>query len=159
MENRTSLPSLFQKASTSIGSHMMDLQRQIDRLFDDFSGRWAATPMTDGTYWPPLEMVETSDAVDITAELPGIDPKDVDISVSGDILTIKGEKKAEKQVRDRDYFCAERSYGAFSRSLELPFELDSAKVDASYEKGVLRLHIAKPAGARKEVRKIAIKAS
>ena len=115
--------------------------------------------MTDGTYWPPLEMVETSDAVDITAELPGIDPKDVDISVSGDILTIKGEKKAEKQVKERDYFCAERSYGSFSRSLELPFELDSAKVDASYEKGVLRLHIAKPAGARKETRKIAIKAT
>ena len=159
MENRTSLPTLFRRAGSSIGEHMMDLQRQIDRVFDEFTGRWPATSAPNGGYWPALEMMETGDAIDVTAELPGVEAKDVDISASGDMLTIRGEKKAEKQVKEKDYFCAERSYGSFARSLQLPFELDSAKVEATFEKGILKLHIPKPAGVRKETRKIAIKAT
>ena len=157
MENRSTLPTLFRRAGSSIGEHMMDLQRQIDRVFDDFAGRWTAAP--NGSYWPAIEMTETGDAIDVTAELPGVDPKDIDISASTDMLIISGEKKSEKQVKEKDYVCAERSYGAFSRSLQLPFEVDTAKVEASFEKGVLRLHILKPAGVRKETRKIAIKAT
>ncbi len=157
MENRSTLPTLFRRAGSSIGEHMTDLQRQIDRVFDDFAGRWSAAP--NGSYWPAIEMTETNESIDVTAELPGVDPKDIDISAVGDILTIRGEKKSEKQVKEKDYVCAERSYGAFARTLQLPFEVDTAKVEASYEKGVLKLHIAKPAGVRKETRKIAIKAT
>lgn len=157
MENRSPLPTLFRRAGASLGDHMTDLQRQIDHLFDDFAGRWALTPLPNGGYWPALEMVETGDGIDITAELPGVDPKDIDVSATGDMLTIRGEKKSEKQVKEKDYFCAERSYGAFSRTLQLPFEVDTAKVEAGFEKGVLKIHVARPAGVRKEPRKIAIR--
>jgi HSP20 family protein len=159
METRSSLPSLFRRAGTSFGEHMGDLQRQIDRLFDDFTGRWPASRAGDGKYWPALDMTETNDAVDVTAELPGVDPKDVDITVSGDLLTIKGEKKSEKEVKEKDYYCAERSYGAFTRSLMLPFEIDAAKVEANFDKGVLKLHVGKPASAKKEVKKISVRAA
>lgn len=161
MEQKSYLPSLFRRAGSSIGEHMGDLQRQIDRLFDDFAGRWPVdTPGNgNGRYWPALDMTETNDAVDITAELPGIDAKDVDIIVEGDTVTIKGEKKTEKETKEKNYFRAERSYGAFTRSLELPFEIDTTKVDATFDKGVLKVHIGKPAGVKKDVKKIPVKAA
>jgi len=159
MEQRSTLPSLLHRAGTSFGEHLGDLQRQMDRLFDDFAGRWPIESPGTGKYWPALDMTETNDAVDVTAELPGMDAKDVDIVVEGDRLTIKGEKKTERETKDKNYFCAERSYGAFTRSLELPFEIDTTKVDASFDKGVLKVHIGKPAGVRKEVKKIPVKAA
>ena len=153
---KTTLPSLFRRAGSSLGEHVSDLQHQIDRLFDDFSGHWNARN-GDAKFWPALDMTETNDAVDVTAELPGIDPKDVDISVLGDTVTIKGEKKSEKESKEKDFYRSERSYGAFARSVELPFEIDASKVEASYDKGVLKLHITKPPGVRKEVKKISIR--
>jgi HSP20 family protein len=161
MDTRSSLPNLFRRAGTSLGEHVGDLQRQIDRLFDDFSGRWSLPRMGngDGKYWPALDMTETNEAVDVTAELPGVDPKDVDITVAGDTVTITGEKKAEKEVKEKDYYCAERSYGSFTRSFALPFEIDAGKVDANFDKGVLKLHIGKPPGVKKEVKKIPVKAA
>ena len=80
-KQRSTLPSLFRRAGTSFGEHLGDLQRQMDRLFDDFAGRWPVETSGNGNgkYWPALDMTETNDAVDVTAELPGIDPKDVDI--------------------------------------------------------------------------------
>jgi HSP20 family protein len=161
MEHRSSLPSLFGRGGTSFGSHLGDLQRQIDRLFDDF-GRWPASREKNGngaSYWPALDMTETTDAVDVTAELPGVDPKDVDITAVGSLLTIKGEKKTEKETKEKDYYCAERSYGSFMRSIELPFEIDTSKVDASFDKGVLKVHVGKPAGAKKESKKIPVKSA
>jgi HSP20 family protein len=162
MEQRSSLPSLFRQAGTSFGEHVGDLQRQIDRLFDDFTGRWPAFREKNGNggaYWPALDMTETNEAIDVTAELPGVDPKDVDITVVGSLLTIKGEKKTEKETKEKDYYCAERSYGSFVRSVELPFEIDASKVDASFEKGVLKVHVAKPPGVKKETKKIPVKAA
>ena len=159
METRPTLPSLFRRAGTSIGEHMGDLQRQIDRLFDDFTGRWAVSHNGNGNgnYWPALDMTETPDAIDVTAELPGVDPKDVDITAVGDMLTIKGEKKTEKETKEKDYYCAERSYGSFVRSVALPFEIDTSKVDASFDKGVLKVHVGKPPGVKKETKKIQVK--
>lgn len=161
MEPRSSLPSLFRRAGSSFGEHVGDLQRQIDRLFDDFGGRWALPRVGDGNgkYWPALDMVESPDAIDVTAELPGIDLKDVDITAVGNTLTIKGEKKTEKETKEKDYYCAERSYGSFLRSVELPFEIDASKVEASYEKGVLKVHVAKPPGVKKETKKIPVRAA
>lgn len=160
MEQRSSLPSLFRRAGTSFGGHLGDLQRQIDRLFDDF-GRWPAfgEKNGNGAYWPALDMTETNEAIDVTAELPGVDPKDVDITAVGSMLTIKGEKKTEKETKEKDYFCAERSYGSFVRSIELPFEIDTSKVDASFDKGVLKVHVAKPPGVKRETKKITVKAA
>lgn len=105
---------------------MSDLQHQIDRVFDEFSGRWALA----------LDMTETNDAVDVTAELPGVNPKEVDISVSGTALTIKGEKKSEKETKAKDDYCPEPSYGSFTHSIELPFEIDASRVEANFEAGM-----------------------
>jgi HSP20 family protein len=162
MEYRSSLPSLFRRTGTSFGGHLGDLQQQIDRLFADFTGRWPAVREKNGesaAYWPALDMTETNEAVDVTAELPGVDPKDVDITAVGSLLTIKGEKKTEKETKEKDYYCAERSYGSFTRSVELPFEIDTSKVDASFDKGVLKVHVAKPPGIKKETKKIPVKAT
>lgn len=103
MEQRSLLPSLFYRTGGSLGGHLSDLQRQVDRLFDDFTGRLPALrdKNGNGAYWPPLDMTETADAVDVTAELPGVDAKDVDITAVGTTLTIKGEKKTEKEKRRR----------------------------------------------------------
>jgi HSP20 family protein len=163
MEPKSYLPSLFRRGGSPVGDYMSDLQRQIDRLFDDFTGRWPAeTPGNgngNGRFWPALDMTETNDAVDILAELPGIDAKDVDIAVEGDTLTIKGEKKSEKETKDKNFYRAERSFGSFMRTVELPFDIDASKVEASYDKGVLKIHIGKPAGVKKDVKKIPVKAA
>jgi HSP20 family protein len=161
VETRSTLPSLFRRAGSSLGEHMTDLQRQIDRLFDDFGGRWGLPRAGDGNgkFWPALDMTEAPDSIDVTAELPGIDLKDVDITAVGSTLTIKGEKKSEKETKEKDYYCAERSYGSFLRTVELPFEIDAAKVEASYEKGVLKVHVAKPPGLKKETKKIPVRST
>jgi HSP20 family protein len=138
-----------------------DLQRQIDRLFEDFNGYLPAPRENNGkgVYWPALDMTETADAVDVTAELPGVDAKDVEITAVGTMLTIKGEKKTEKETKEKDYYCAERSYGSFVRSVELPFDIDASKVEASFEKGVLKVHVGKPPGIKKESTKIPVRSA
>jgi len=162
MEHKSALPSLFRRAGTSFGGHLGDLQRQIDSLFDDFTGRWPALNEKNGNgaaYWPALDMTETNDAVDVAAELPGVDSKDVEITAVGSVLTIKGEKKSEKETKEKGYYCAERSYGSFVRSVELPFEIDASKVDATFDKGVLKVHIGKPPGVKAETKKIPVKSA
>ena len=161
MEPRSSLPSLFRRAGTSFGGHLGDLQRQIDRLFEDFNGYLPAPHENKGkgVYWPALDMTETADAVDVTAELPDVDAKDVEITAVGTVLTIKGEKKTEKETKEKDYYCAERSYGSFARSVELPFDIDASKVEASFEKGVLKVHVGKPPGMKKESTKIPVRSA
>lgn len=161
METRDALPSLVRRAGTPFGEQLGALQRQMDRLLDEFASRWSAVSPSNGIgkYWPALDMIETDDAVDITAELPGIDPKEVDVRVLGDTLTIRGEKKSEQETRDRNHFCAERRFGTFTRSLELPFEVDTTKVEASFDKGLLKVHIGKPASAKKDVKRIPIGAA
>ena len=95
----------------------------------------------------------------ITAEMPGLDEKDFQITVSGDVLTIKGEKKIEHEEKNGNGYHRERRYGAFSRSLRLPFDVKDEQIDASYQKGVLTVRVPKPADAQKAVRQIEVKAA
>lgn len=114
------------------------LRREMDRLWDDFfgPGRRALRPLE--TEWAPaVDVSETADKVVVKAELPGIDAKDIDISLSGDILTIKGEKKSEREEKKENYHLVERSYGSFSRSLRLPAAVDADKIEAGYKQGIL----------------------
>ena len=94
----------------------------------------------------------------VTAELPGVTDKDVEVSLAGDILTIRGEKKAEHEQKNGDSYYAERRFGSFSRSLRLPFEVRDEKVDARFKDGVLTIHLPKPADLQNSVRKIEVKA-
>lgn len=114
------------------------LRREMDRLWDDYfgSGRRGLQPLTT-TFAPAVDVKETDTEVVVKAEVPGIDAKDINISVTGDVLSIKGEKKSEREEKEENYHLVERSYGSFSRSLVLPAAVDVEKIEAKYDKGVL----------------------
>ena len=114
------------------------LRREVDRRWEDFFGPrgWGVRPW-EGEWAPAVDVSETEDKVVIKAEVPGIDPKDLDITLAGDLLTIKGEKKSERQETKENYHLVERSYGSFCRSLTLPAAVEMDQIDARYEKGVL----------------------
>src|SRR5574337_1836144 len=109
---------------------------EMNKLFDSFSQRG----VTARTGWaPPLDISETDENIIVKAEIPGIEPKDIDISVSGDTLTIKGEKKTEKEEKRKNYHFMERTYGNFSRSVVLPMSVKFEQVKAEYKKGILEI--------------------
>lgn len=133
------------------------LQREIDRLFEDFA-RGFPTPSNlgnGGRLMPSIDVVETDKEIEITAELPGLEEKDVQLNVADNLLTIRGEKKAEKEDKGKDYRIVERSYGAFERMLELPPGVDADAIKASIAKGVLTVTVPKPAPA--QAKKIEVK--
>jgi HSP20 family protein len=134
------------------------MHREIDRLFHNVVGEGRGDSEGGAMMMvPDIDVSETDGELEITAELPGIDEKDVDVSLDNGRLTIKGEKKAEKEEKQKDYHLMERSYGAFSRSIVLPFEVDADKVTADFSKGVLKITLPKPAEVKDKTRKIAIK--
>ena len=105
-----------------------------------------------------MDVAEDGKEITLTAELPGLDEKDVEILLSNNVLTIKGEKKSEQEKKEKDYYRVERSYGSFSRTIPLPEGIDADKVNASFKKGVLTVTVPKLPEAQKEVKKIAVKA-
>jgi HSP20 family protein len=136
----------------------MSLQREIDRLFDDFTRGFPAFSTGGGNeLLPSVDVTETDKQIEITAELPGLEEKDVQVNLADNVLTIRGEKKAEKEEKDKAYRLVERSYGSFVRSLELPEGVDANAIKASIDKGVLKVTVPKPAPA--QVKKIDVKAA
>ena len=148
------------------------LRREIDRLFDDFGGGWRApfgrSLFEAQPFWsreavwtaaPAVDVAETDKTYEITAELPGIDEKNVEVKFSDGVLTIKGEKKEEKEEKKKDYYLSERSYGSFQRSFQVPAGVDTDKIEASVRKGVLTVTLPKTADAQQAEKKIAIKAA
>ena len=134
----------------------MSLQRQIDRLFDDFIRGFPAISSGGGTeLLPNMDVTETDKQIEITAELPGLEEKDVQVNVADNVLTIRGEKKAEKEEKDKAYRLVERSYGSFMRSLALPEGVNADAIKANIEKGVLKVTVPKPAPA--QVKKVEVK--
>jgi HSP20 family protein len=131
------------------------LQREIDHLFEDFTLGWPTYRAPVLT--PSTDVVESDKEIEITAELPGLEEKDVAVNVADGVLTIKGEKKAEKEEKDKNYRVFERSYGSFSRSLELPDGINPDTITASISHGVLKVRVPKPAAA--EVKKVPIKSA
>jgi HSP20 family protein len=129
------------------------LRREMDRLWDSFFGERPLTRVWEREWAPSLDVSETKDNFVVKAEVPGIDAKDIDISLTGDVLTIKGEKKQEREEKEEDYHLVERSYGTFSRSIRLPAEVESTKIKASYKNGILRVTLPKSEKVKaKEVR-------
>lgn len=135
----------------------MSLQREIDRLFDDFTWGFPALGGTSSGLVPSIDVTETDKAIEITAELPGLEEKDVQINVADNLLTIRGEKKAEKEEKDKNYRLVERSYGSFERTLELPDGVNADAIQANIAKGVLKVTVPKPAPA--QVKKVEVKAA
>lgn len=144
------------------GDPFFRLQHEMNRLFDDAFSSFrlpaAFGAESEGGRVPKIDVHETDNAVEIDAELPGVDEKDLDVQVHDNLLTIRGEKKFErKDEKEGEYRVMERSYGSFSRSMSLPFAVDPNTVEATFRNGVLKLTLPKPAEARTEAKRITIK--
>ena len=111
-----------------------------------------------GAFHPNIDVTETDKEIRVSAELPGMDNKDINVSLTKESLTITGEKKEEKEEKKKDYYRMERSYGSFSRTIPMPVEIDTDKAKALFKKGVLTITLPKTAKAIKEKKKISIKA-
>ena len=140
--------------------------RQMGRIFDDFFGDfhqgWSMTPSREDfstlerTLSPSMDISENENEYLISAELPGMDEKDLDISLHENVLRIRGEKKADKEEKKKDYHLIERSYGRIERSIPLPEDIDQNRVSASFKKGVLEISIPKTEISKREAQKIQI---
>lgn len=148
------------------------LHRQIDHLFEDFDrGFWPSPfrrtrslvePLWRGeSTWqvPAVDVVDTDKSFKISAELPGLDEKDVEVKLLNGNLTIKGEKQEEKEEKEKDYYLHERRFGSFERSFAVPDEVDADKIEASFKKGVLTVTLPKKPEAVKPEKKIEVKAT
>ena len=148
------------------------MRREIDRMFEDFGdGFWNGSRKSQADVapawrrdiaWekiPAVDVVEKEKAYEISAELPGMDEKDIEVTVANGVLTIKGEKKEEKEEKLKDYFVSERHYGSFVRSFRVPEDSEPGKIEARFRKGVLVVTMPKTAAAQKPEQKITVKAA
>ena len=132
---------------------LVSLQERMNRLFDE-SFRGAGRPVADedwalgGTWAPAVDIFEQDGNIVLKAEVPGIDAKDVDIRVENNMLTLRGERKFDNEVKNDSYHRVERSYGSFSRSFTLPSVVDTEKIKADYKDGVLRVTLPKKEEAK-----------
>lgn len=133
------------------------LQREINRVFDSFTRGWPSLDFGTTDLAPSMDIAETDKDIEITAELPGLEEKDVQVNIADDVLTIKGEKKAEKEEKGKNYHRIERSYGSFYRSLQLPAGVNADAIKATLKNGVLKVTVTKPAAA--QPKKIEVKAA
>jgi HSP20 family protein len=138
------------------------LQQEMNRVFDSFFRDFDILPFGAARdklsgFYPSLDVKENEKEVDIKAELPGMDEKEVEVLLADNAVTIKGEKKEEKEDKGKDYYHMERSYGAFNRVIPLPQGLDTNKAEAHYKNGVLTIKIPKTEEAKAKVKKVSIK--
>ena len=148
--NLTSLIPVGRERGT-VSQPFLSLQREIDRLFDDFTRGFptlSMMPPPGAKLMPVTDITETDKEIEISAELPGLEEKDVQINLSNNVLSIKGEKKAEKERKEKDFRMVERSYGAFERTIELPEGVNPDSIKATIAKGVLTVTVPKPAPAQ-----------
>jgi HSP20 family protein len=150
-----------------------NLRREIDRLFDDFGDGFWRTPFRRAAFdlvpfwgrqsnWPRMPAVDFTDTdkgYEITAELPGIDEKNLEIKVANDVLTIKGERQEEKEEKQKEYYLRERNVGSFERIFQLPDGVDADKIEAKFAKGILTVTLPKKIEAQKAAKKIEVKAA
>jgi HSP20 family protein len=176
-ETVTKLPIKQEKPSAASSVPQMwqpfeGLRQEVDRLFDDFGrGFWrpfgrspfAAEPLFRRELtlptMPAVDVVESEKAYELTAELPGMDEKNIEVKVVNGSLTINGEKQEEKEEKKKDYYLQERNYGSFERSFGIPEGVDADKIEASFKKGVLTVTLPKKAEAQKPAKKIEVKAA
>ena len=134
------------------------LRRDMERVFEDFSRDfgWGPPATADMAAAPRIDVSETDAEIKMEAELPGVEEKDVEVVLSDGCLTIKGEKKQEKEEKKQDYYLHERSYGSFARSVTVPFDADPDKVKAKFANGVLTVTVPKPPEVKAKAKKIPI---
>jgi HSP20 family protein len=127
---------------------MTSFKTEMDRLFDRFiEPVWSQMPGL-GEWEPKVDVTETKDAITVKAEVPGVDQKDIAVSLQENVLTIKGEKEEEKEEKDKRHHRVERSYGAFARVMRLPAAVDGSKATASFKDGVITITLPKAPEAK-----------
>ena len=137
-------------------SHSLTLQDQVNRLFEDNFARDRSGHADLATWAPPVDIYETENELVLKADLPDLQDKDIDVRVADNTLTIRGERKFEKDVNEDNYLRIERSYGSFTRSFSLPNTVSSENIRAEYHNGVLTLHMAKRAESKPKQIKISV---
>ncbi len=148
------------------------LQREIDRLFEDFGRNFGRLPFGRGVFdvepfrrvggslaTPAVDILDKGNAYEITADLPGLDEKSIDVQLVNGTLTIKGNKTEEKEEKKENYYLKERHFGSFQRSFTVPQDVETDKIHAKFEKGVLTVTLPKTAEAQKPAKKIDVKAA
>lgn len=161
MNLRDLTPWHHDKAGTGNAPAINELHREVDRVFDDF-WRGFGSPSLFGGNGGAMALdvrVDTSEdekAYHVTAELPGMSEKDVEVTFADNMLTISGEKKEEKEVKDENLHRRERSFGSFRRSFTLPSEVDEGKIAATFKDGVMTIDLPKTKTAQKKAKKITI---
>jgi len=139
-------------------------ERDMERVFDDFLGR-RVRPLWDDRWWPikdlgipapAVDLYEEKDEIVAKAELPGMEKGDIQVNISDHLLTIKGEKKKEEETKEKNFYRSERSYGSFSRSVELPADVHGEKARASFKNGVLEIRLPKTEEAKKKDVKVKV---
>jgi HSP20 family protein len=159
--------------TASLWQPFESLRQEMDRVFEDFTRGFGRFPLsrslfdvepmlryesTAGLSAPAVDVVEKENEFRITAELPGLDDKDIEVSVADDVLSIRGEKKEEREEKAKNYHLSERRYGSFQRTFQLPAGIDAEKIAANFQKGVLTVTLPKTPEAQKKEKKIAIQA-
>lgn len=149
----------WQPRVASLGSwdpfaEMTDLQRMADQVFGEFFGRTPSQmAVTEGLWSPLVDVYETKDAIRLVAEVPGVKQEDIQVSIEGDTLSLKGERPRDAEVKEDQYYRIERSYGSFQRSILLPSVVDASRVKATYRDGVLEIQLPKKEEAKpKEIK-------
>lgn len=165
--------------ATESSHPLVALRDEIDHLFDQFSRGWEEWPSRAGLLqrlwhkepfkdigrWPSLphlgltpraDVSEADGKYEVSVELPGIDEKDIDVTLSDGLLTVKGEKKDEREEKNKDYHLTERSYGAFRRTFNVPEGIDADKVSAGFNKGVLTIALPKTKAAKTKARNVKV---
>jgi HSP20 family protein len=141
---------------------LLDIRSKMNRILDEFFSR----PLALGSFLddfafsagftPRLDIAETEKEITISAELPGLEPEDIHLTLDHNNLTISGEKQAEKEEKGKRFYRMERSYGSFYRSIPLPDEVDENKIDASYKRGVLKIRLPKTVQSQRKSKRIPI---
>lgn len=138
------------------------LRRGMDRLFDQVMGGWGNLPAPfsgPGVISPRVDIAETKDGLELTAELPGIEPKDVSVELDDGVLTLRAERSAERKEEDKEkrWHLVERQSGTYLRRFALPFDADPGKIEARFDKGVLHVTIPRPTEPKPAAKRIEIK--
>jgi HSP20 family protein len=132
------------------------LQDRMNRLFQETAGSGETSLTTTGAFIPPVDVYEDEHGLRLKLEVPGIDEKDLDVRIENNVLTVRGERKFEKEEKEENFHRVERRYGSFARSFSLPNTVDVEKVGADYKNGVLTLELAKKAEAKPKQIKVNI---
>ncbi|WIM11929.1 Hsp20/alpha crystallin family protein [Enhydrobacter sp.] len=173
MTDTTKLPVSTEQKGAEVWRPFETLRQEVDRLFDDFGAEFWRSPfrrslfdigpafrkvMTVGAV-PPVDVVEKDDAYEVTADVPGFDEKNIEIRLVNGTLSIKGERKSEKEEKKEGRYLSEREFGSFERRFELPEGVDPDKIEASLKKGVLTVTLPKKPEAQKPAKKIEVKSA